>query len=101
MIIIYSSKEGIPVYYDKETDQILYKNTIVPYSKLLDAYNSGMSRVKLTDTLTFHNSGSFCDFGCIKIPVYNVELLIKLVSKLKIKNQKDEHNYKSAAKLGS
>jgi hypothetical protein len=80
MILDYSS-EGLPIIFDEETADIIYKDTRVSFFKIKSAVESGLDEVQLTDTLTYSNKNEFCTFGCLTLTKSKVTFLIKLLWK--------------------
>ena len=80
MILDYCSK-GIPIFLHKETQDIGYKDNIVPFRHIKAAYESGLDRVKLSHNLFYTRQSGLCDFGCLTLTEEKVQQLIKKVCK--------------------
>jgi hypothetical protein len=77
-------KNNIPIYFDEESREIVYKENRVSYDKLKEAVESGFDRVYLKKDLYlrhFTNIGVF-EFGCLVLTEEKVQQLNKKVWKL-------------------
>jgi hypothetical protein len=81
MVLDYS-KEGLPIEYDEETSELIYKDNRVPFSLIKLAVESNCNRYPLTENLDFEMSGGFVTFGCLEITKEKFNQYYKQVWKL-------------------
>jgi hypothetical protein len=81
MILDYDSK-GLPIIFDEETADIVYKDTRVSFFKIKSALESGLDEVKITETLTYSKRDGFTTFGCLTLTNQQVTNLNLKVWKL-------------------
>ena len=87
MIIGYS-QEGLPIYFDEDSAEIIYKDNRVSLFLIKSALESGKDRVQLTENLEYTVSGGFINFGCLTLSKENTNILFKTVWKqLKTSNK--------------
>jgi hypothetical protein len=77
-MVLAHSKEGLPIELDEVTSEITYKDTKVSFYAIKDAYESGLDRVQLTDSLDMTIKNNFVTFGCLTLTENQVKHLIKL-----------------------
>jgi hypothetical protein len=77
-MVLAHSKEGLPIELDESTSEISYKDTKVSFYVLKDAFESGLDRVQITDSLDMTIKNNFVTFGCLTLTENQVKQLIKL-----------------------
>lgn len=70
------SQEDLPIWFDEETSEFVYKDTRVSFYLIKEAIDSGLSEVQITDTLTYTDTGFFVNFGCLTLTKETVQQLI-------------------------
>jgi len=81
MILDYS-QEGLPIIYDEDTTELIYKDNRVPFSLIKSAVESKCNIYPLTEKLDFETSGGFVTFGCLEITKEKFNQYYKQVWKL-------------------
>ena len=81
MILDYS-QEGLPIEYDEETTELIYKDNRVPFALIKLAVESGYNTYPLTDNLEYETSGGFVTFGCLELTKNQFNNYYKQVWKL-------------------
>lgn len=76
-------REGLPIEYDEENDNLVYKENHISYKDLKEAYDSGYDRVQLTEKLTYRYVSGLCIYGCLELQEENVKKIIKTIEKWK------------------
>lgn len=82
MKIISHCEIGIPIYLDEISEDIVYKETRVPFKFVKEAYESGYDTVKLSNDIFFRRRGEVCSYACLKLLDSNVKQLIQTTWKL-------------------
>jgi hypothetical protein len=85
------SDKGLPMTYDEESQDLVYKDNRVPFKDVIAAYDSGMNKVDLTDNLLFKREDDYVHMGCLKI----TETQFKLLRRKIINKQKQLEKCKS------
>lgn len=80
-MVLATSNEGLPIELDEATSIISYKGTKVPFYDIKEAFESGMDKVQLTETLEYTIKNNFVTFGCLTLTENQVKQLIKLAWK--------------------
>jgi len=80
MIVGYS-QEGLPIEFDENSAEIIYKDNRVSLYLIKSALESGMDRVQLTEDLEYTESGGFINFGCLTLSKEKTQILFKTVWK--------------------
>jgi hypothetical protein len=81
MILDYS-QEGLPIIYDEDSAELIYKDNRVPFSLIKSAVESNCNTYPLTENLDYETSGGFVTFGCLEITKVKFNQLYKQVWKL-------------------
>lgn len=76
-VIIDVSNEGIPIFYNEEKGEVIYKNNKIPFIDVKNAVESKLDRVSLTNNLTVHKQSCYVEFGCLQMHIDRVKSLIK------------------------
>jgi hypothetical protein len=76
---LFTCKEGHDCELDLDSKEIVYKDNRVLVSDLVEAYDSGFDRVKLSPTLMFIRLQGFVEFGCLSMSEEQFIKLKKLV----------------------
>ncbi len=84
---IHHCKDGIPILYNSNTNEVVYKGNKIQVEELLKAYNSGCDKVQLKDNLFFIKMNGFIEFGCLtisetifkqlKLKIWNIQKTMK------------------------
>ena len=82
IVQIHTCQHGLPVFLDKDTEEIIYKEHRFSFWKAKEAIESGWAEVELSDKLTFVKGHNWVEFSCLKIEESKVKHLIKIVCKL-------------------
>jgi len=77
MILTYSV-EGLPIELDVASREVKYKDTVVSYDLIKEAFESGRDRVQLTENLDLTINNNFVTFGCLTLTVKQVKQLISI-----------------------
>jgi hypothetical protein len=77
MIVLDFSKEGLPIYYDETTKEIVFKNNRVLYSHVKEAYKSSYDRVDLGKDLKMIRTDFGISFGCLELSHQQCKTIIK------------------------
>ena len=81
MILDYS-QEGLPIIYDENSAELIYKEIRIPFSLIKSAVDSKCDRYPLTDKLDYEAVGGFVTFGCLELTKTKFNQLFKTVWKL-------------------
>jgi hypothetical protein len=81
MVLDYCTS-GLPIEYDEETSDLIYKDNRVPFSLIKLAVESGFDKYPLTDNLEFERSGGYIVLGCLEITKDKFNQYYKQVWKL-------------------
>ena len=76
MIVDYS-QEGLPIEFDENSAEIIYKDNRVSLYLIKSALESGMDRVQLTEDLEYTESGGFINFGCLTLSKEKTQILFR------------------------
>lgn len=79
-VIDYCSK-GLPIQLDDDTQEIIYKDNKVLFSHIKQCYESGKTKIQLTENLIYRKYDGLIEFGCLIITEEKVNQLIKKVWK--------------------
>lgn len=79
-VIDYCSK-GLPIELDDDTQEIIYKDNKVLFSHIKQCYESGRTKIQLTENLIYRKYDGLIEFGCLIITEEKVKQLIKKVWK--------------------
>lgn len=79
-VIDYCSK-GLPIQLDDDTQEIIYKDNKVLFSHIKQCYESGRTKIQLTENLIYRKYDGLIEFGCLIITEEKVKQLIKIVWK--------------------
>ena len=81
MLVGYS-QEGLPIMYDADSAEIIYKDNRVSIFKIKSALESGFAEYRLTDNLQYSKREGFTNFGCLTISNVETQNLFNKVWKL-------------------
>lgn len=87
MILGYS-QEDLPIMFDEESSEFIYKDTRVSLYDVKAAVESGLSEVQITDNLNYSDTGVFVNFGCLTLTKETVQQLITKAWKQSKKSNK-------------
>lgn len=80
--------KGIPIFYDEEEENVIYKDNSVPYKDLKAAYDSGYDSIQLKPDLFFRKYSGIYEFGCLHLSEIKVQQLIKKVCQAKLQHRR-------------
>lgn len=81
MIVGYC-QEGLPIVYDADSAEIIYKDNRVSLYKIKSALESGVDNYQLTKNLTYSKGMGFTNFGCLTLSNVETQNLFNKVWKL-------------------
>ena len=81
MLIGYS-QEGLPIMYDADSAEIIYKDNRVSIFKIKSALESGLDEYQLTENLQYSKREGWTNFSCLTLTNEETQILFKKVWKL-------------------
>jgi hypothetical protein len=82
MIVLDYCNKGLPIYLNEVSEDISYKDNIVPFRHIKLAFESGKTRVQLKDNLFYNRVSGLVEYGCLTLTEEKVQQLIKKVCKI-------------------
>jgi hypothetical protein len=82
MTVLGYSQEGLPMYLDEDSAEVIYKGNKVPLSLIKSALESGFDRYQLTENITYEDKGGFISLACLELTKENFNQLFKKAWKL-------------------
>lgn len=79
---LYYCSMGLPIELDHDTKEIIYKENRVLVSALIDAFDSGFDKVKLSPKLSYKRRMGVVEFGCLTMAEDKFKLLKRKVCQL-------------------
>jgi hypothetical protein len=81
MLVGYS-QEGLPIEYDADSVEVIYKDNRVSLFKIKSALESGCDEYQLTKNLTYSKGMGFTNFGCLTLSNVETQNLFNKLWKL-------------------
>lgn len=82
MLVLDYCNKGLPITFNEVSEEVSYKDNIVPFRQIKLAFESGRTKVQLKENLFFHNKNGLIEFGCLTLTEEKVQQLIKKVCKI-------------------